>query len=90
MTFVVVSGAFIASICGVIIADYFIVRRQRISLRALYASGPEDPMRFSGGINIAALVAAAAGSVFYLWVYNPITLDTQPFFNTRPRRFQQS
>ncbi|MGO1570463.1 MAG: purine-cytosine permease family protein [Canibacter sp.] len=80
MTFVVVSGAFIASICGVIIADYFIVRRQRISLRALYASGPEDPMRFSGGINIAALVAAAAGSVFYLWVYNPITLDTQPFF----------
>ena len=80
MTFVVVSGAFIAAICGVIIADYFVVRRQRVPLRALYASGADDPMRFTGGVNVAALVSVAAGSGFYLWVYNPITLETQPFF----------
>ena len=80
MTFVVVSGAFIAAICGVIIADYFVARRQRAPLRALYASGPDDPLRFTGGVNIAALVSVVAGSAFYLWVYNPITLETQPFF----------
>lgn len=80
MTFVVVSGAFIASLCGVIIADYFFLRRQVVPLRALYASGPEAPLRFSGGVNIAALVSVAVGSVFYLWVYNPITLETQPLF----------
>ncbi|MGO3148348.1 MAG: purine-cytosine permease family protein [Leucobacter sp.] len=80
MTFVVISGAFIAALCGVIIADYFVVRHQRISLRALYASGADDPMRFTGGVNIAALASAAIASVFYLWVYNPITLETQPFF----------
>lgn len=80
MTFVVVSGAFIAAICGVIIADYFIVRRQRLPLRALYATGAQDPLRFTGGVNIAALVAVAAASAFYLWAYNPITLETQPFF----------
>lgn len=80
MTFVVISGAFIAAICGVIIADYFIVRRQSVPIRALYASGSEDPLRFTGGINVAALLSVAAGSVFYLWVYNPITLETQPFF----------
>jgi NCS1 family nucleobase:cation symporter-1 len=80
MTFVVVSGAFIAAICGVIIADYFIVRRQRLPLRALYASGAQDPLRFTGGVNLAALVSVAAASAFYLWVYNPITLETQPFF----------
>lgn len=80
MTFVVVSGAFIAALCGVIIADYFIVRRQRVPIRALYASGADDPMRFTGGVNVAALVSVAAASVFYLWVYNPVTLATQPFF----------
>ncbi|WP_282826071.1 purine-cytosine permease family protein [Gulosibacter sediminis] len=80
MTFVVVSGAFITPICGVIIADYFIVRRQRVNLRALYASGSEDPMRFTGGVNIAALAAVVVSAIFYLWIYNPITLETQPFF----------
>ncbi|MBK0421550.1 cytosine permease [Leucobacter sp. CSA2] len=80
MTFVVISGAFIAAICGVIIADYFILRRQVVPLRALYASGPEDPLRFTGGVNIAALVSVAVSSVFYLWVYNPITLETQGIF----------
>lgn len=81
MTFVVISGAFIAALCGVIIADYFILRRQVVPLRALYASGPSDPLRFTGGVNIAALVAVAISSAFYLWVYNPITLETQPMFS---------
>ncbi|UTX53690.1 purine-cytosine permease family protein [Leucobacter aridicollis] len=80
MTFVVVSGAFIAAICGVIIADYFILRRQVVPLRALYASGRQDPLRFSSGVNIAAIAAVIIASAFYLWVYNPITLETQPLF----------
>lgn len=81
MTFVVISGAFIAAICGVIIADFFIMRRQSVPLRALYASGAADPLRFTGGVNIAALVSVAISSAFYLWVYNPITLDTQTIFS---------
>lgn len=80
MTFVVISGAFIAALCGVIIADYFIFRKQVVSVRSLYASGREDPLRFTGGVNIAALVAVAISSAFYLWIYNPITLETLPIF----------
>lgn len=80
MTFVVVSGSFIAALCGVIIADYFILRKQAIPLRALYASGSNDPLRFTGGVNIAALASVVIASLFYLWVYNPITLETQPIF----------
>jgi NCS1 family nucleobase:cation symporter-1 len=80
MTFVVLGGAFIAALCGVIIADYFILRRQHVSLRGLYASGSDDPYRFHGGINIASLLAVAVSASFYLWVYNPITLETQPMF----------
>ena len=81
MTFVVISGAFIAALCGVIIADYFILRRQVVPLRALYASGADDPLRFTGGVNIAALASVAIASAFYLWVYNPITLETQAIFS---------
>jgi NCS1 family nucleobase:cation symporter-1 len=81
MTFVVLGGAFIAALCGVIIADYFILRRQHVSLRGLYASGANDPYRFHGGINIASLLAVAVSATFYLWVYNPITLETQPMFS---------
>ncbi|MGR4011150.1 purine-cytosine permease family protein [Leucobacter sp. 1207-22] len=80
MTFVVISGVFIAALCGVIIADFFIVRRQVVPLRALYASGPQDPLRFTGGVNIAALLAVVVASAFYLWMYNPITLETQGLF----------
>ncbi|MEJ6489894.1 cytosine permease [Leucobacter sp. USCH14] len=80
MTFVVISGAFIAAICGVIIADYLILRRQNVPMRALYASGPEDPLRFTGGVNLAAMLSVAVASIFYLWVYNPITLETLPIF----------
>lgn len=80
MTFVVLSGVFIAALCGVIIADYFVLRRQRVLVRELYAHGKDDPLRFTGGVNISALFAVAAASVFYLWVYNPITLAAQPFF----------
>ena len=80
MTFVVISGAFIAALCGVIIADYFIFRKQVVPVRSLYGSGKTDPMRFTGGINIAAMVALVASSAFYLWIYNPITLETLPLF----------
>ncbi|WP_010203967.1 purine-cytosine permease family protein [Salinibacterium sp. PAMC 21357] len=80
-TFVIISGAFVAAICGVIIADYFLLRRQRIQLRALYASGTGAPFRFHGGLNIAAMIAIAASATFYFWVYNPITLETQPMFS---------
>ena len=81
MTFVVVSGAFIAAICGVIIADYFIMRRQTVALRPLYDTSAKGMYRFTFGINIPALVSVAVSSGFYLWVYNPITLETQPFFS---------
>ena len=49
-------------------------------LRALYTEGKDDPMRFTGGVNIAALVSVAVSAAFYLWIYNPITLETLPLF----------
>lgn len=79
--FVTLSGAFLAAMCGAIIADYFILRKQRIDLAELYAAGPESAYHLPGGVNWAGLGAVVVGSVFYLWLYNPVTLETQPAFN---------
>lgn len=80
MTFIVICGAFIAALCGVIIADYFVLRRQVVPLRALYATGPEAPLRFTGGVNLAAMASVILATAFSFWMYNPITLETQPLF----------
>ncbi|GAB3270628.1 purine-cytosine permease family protein [Arthrobacter pigmenti] len=81
VVFVTLSGAFLAAMCGAIIVDYFILRKQRIDLAELYAPGKDSAYHLPGGVNWAGLAAVAAGSGFYLWIYNPVTLDTEPAFN---------
>ncbi|WP_458116612.1 purine-cytosine permease family protein [Arthrobacter sp. D2-10] len=79
--FVTLSGAFLAAMCGAIIADYFILRKQRIDLADLYAPGSSSAYHLPGGVNWAGMGAVVLGAAFYLWLYNPITLETQPAFN---------
>ncbi|GAB3264741.1 hypothetical protein GCM10027562_29490 [Arthrobacter pigmenti] len=79
--FVTLSGAFLAAMCGAIIVDYFILRKQRIDLAELYAPGAASVYHLPGRVNWAGMAAVAAGSGFYLWIYNPVTLDTEPAFN---------
>ncbi|MBO9712557.1 NCS1 family nucleobase:cation symporter-1 [Sphingomonas sp.] len=52
-------GALLGPIAGILIADYWIVRRARIDVDALYRAG--GAYRYRGGWNPAALVAFAAG-----------------------------
>ena len=80
LLFVTLTGAFLSAVCGTVIADYFILRKQRISLKAIYAPGKESAYHFHGGFNLAAVLSSAAGSIVYLWLYNPTTLETQEIF----------
>ncbi|HEX2317323.1 MAG TPA: cytosine permease [Thermomonospora sp.] len=81
LVFVTWSGAFLAAIAGTVIADYFVLRRQRIDLRGLYEPGAASPYHFSGGVNVAGLVSTGLGALVYVLLYNPQTLDTQPAFD---------
>jgi len=81
MIFVSVSGAFLTAICGVAVADYFVLRKQRVDLRELHLGQRGTLYAFAGGINWAGLIALVAGAAFYLWLYNPITLETQAVFS---------
>ncbi|MGH3358314.1 MAG: purine-cytosine permease family protein [Nocardioidaceae bacterium] len=81
LLFVTWTGAFLAAICGTVIADYFVLRRERIDLRGLYAHGAESPYRFTAGFNLAGLLSTALGATSYVLLYNPQTLETRPAFN---------
>ncbi|SEG94383.1 nucleobase:cation symporter-1, NCS1 family [Thermomonospora echinospora] len=81
LVFVTWSGAFLAAIAGTVIADYFVLRRQRLQLRGLYEPGKASPYHFSGGFNVAGLVSTGLGAVVYVVLYNPQTLATKPAFD---------
>ena len=70
-------GVAFAPLCGIQIVDYFVLRRRRIDIRALYADHPGQPYYFWRGVNPAALLALAAGCATYITLLNPLTYSSR-------------
>ena len=70
-SFVNAIGSTMGPIFGVIMVDYYLIRKAQINVPALYKEDGE--FRFQGGWNIRALVAGGIGAVFssILPVYGP-------------------
>ena len=58
-TWLIGYGALLGPVAGIMIADYFIVRKQQIDVDALYVRG--GPYEYSKGINWIAMLALALG-----------------------------
>ena len=58
-TWLIAYGALLGPIGGILIADYFVYRRTKLNVRALYM--PNGEYRFTNGFSIVALVAFVAG-----------------------------
>jgi NCS1 nucleoside transporter family len=57
-------GNVAAPLTGAILADYLVLKRARIDVGALF--DPAGPYRYAGGVNVAAVLAVAAGvGVYY-------------------------
>lgn len=64
--FLGVMGALLGPLFGVVAADYWLVRRGRIDVPALYRDDPDGPYHYRHGVNpraVAAFVPAAAVAV---------------------------
>lgn len=72
-TFLAFIGLGFAPLCGIQIADYYLLRRRHINVRGLFVGGEGKPYHFWGGVNPAAILAMAAGVGTYLYLLNPIT-----------------
>jgi NCS1 family nucleobase:cation symporter-1 len=72
-SFLAFLGVLFAPLCGIQIADYFLLRRRRVDVRALYLAGRDAPYRYWGGLNPAAIAGMAAGFAAYVYLLHPLT-----------------
>jgi nucleobase:cation symporter-1, NCS1 family len=73
-------GVAFAPLCGIQIADYYLVRRRHLDIRAMFDRSPGSPYYFWAGINPAAIVAMIVGCSTYIYLLNPVTYDShEPF-----------
>ena len=75
-SFLALIGVAFAPLCGIQIADYYVVRRRRINIHAIYLGGQGSPYFFWSGVNPAAVVALAAGCASYISLLNPLTYES--------------
>jgi nucleobase:cation symporter-1, NCS1 family len=62
--FVSIFGAALGPMFGIMVADFYLVKRQQVVLEDLYSMSPDRSLYFEGGWNRMALVAlAVAGSI---------------------------
>ncbi len=80
-TFLAFIGVGFAPLCGIQIADYYLLRKRRISARGLFAGDAASPYRFWGGFNIASLAGMAAGVGTYLYLLDPISYASHSPFD---------
>jgi nucleobase:cation symporter-1, NCS1 family len=78
--FLALIGVSFAPLCGIQIVDYFVLRRRRLDIRALYTDRPGGSYAFWGGVNPAALVALAAGCATYVALLNPLSYRSSAWY----------
>ncbi|WP_435104581.1 NCS1 family nucleobase:cation symporter-1 [Arhodomonas sp. AD133] len=69
--FVNTLGAVLAPFYGIIVADYYVVKRRRVDVQALFSADPDDIYHYVRGWNRNALIAFALSAVFSIasvWV----------------------
>ncbi len=79
-TFLAFLGVCFGPVCGIQVVDYFILRKQRLDVGALYDERPGSAYRYWGGINPIGLVAFAAGVVAYIYLLDPVTYESRAPF----------
>lgn len=66
--FILYYSAFFGPILGVMLADYYLVRRGQLDVPGLYVTGPDSPHWYHRGFNIAGLLATfIPGLITMVW-----------------------
>jgi NCS1 family nucleobase:cation symporter-1 len=77
LTFMYLLGLVFAPICGIQIVDYYVFRRQKLDVPALYDYTPSGKYHFWLGINWVAFIAAAVGFLVYWVLLDPVTYENR-------------
>ena len=82
--FLAYNGTMYAPISGILFADYFFLRGQKLNLRALFEGDPSGEYYYHRGYNWLALGSLVLGQFLYVFLYNPITGETHPLAEYAP------
>jgi len=82
--FLAYNGTMYAPISGILFADYFFLRKQKLNLRALFEDDPSGEYYFHRGFNWLALGSLVLGQVVYIVMYNPISGEIHQLSNFIP------
>jgi len=69
--FVNTLGAILAPVYGIMITDYYLIKKQQVDLQQLYSADPAGAYYYQGGWNQRALIAFAVAAIFSIasvWV----------------------
>ena len=61
--FVSIFGAVLGPMFGIMVADYYLVKRQHVAVDDLYTMSPSGSLHYDGGWNRSALIALAVSGV---------------------------
>lgn len=61
-TWLIGYSALLGPVAGILIADYFVIRRRTLNVDALYSADPKDEYYYSNGVNRAAIGAVVVGA----------------------------
>jgi NCS1 family nucleobase:cation symporter-1 len=74
-----VSVAF-SPICGIQLADYYLLRRRHLSIRGIYDERPQGDYFYRKGLNWVAICSFTVGIGVYTYLLNPLTYSShQPY-----------
>jgi len=82
--FLAYNGTMHAPVGGILIVDYFFLRKQRLHLRSIFERDPSGQYYYAKGFNILALSCIVIGQVTYFLVYNPFTTETSAVMRFMP------
>jgi len=82
--FLAYNGTMYAPISGILFADYFFLRKQKINLRALFEADPSGEYYYHRGFNWLALGSLLLGQFLYIFLYNPYSGKIHPLAQYAP------
>ena len=82
--FLAYNGTMHAPVGGILLVDYFFLKKQRLHLRSIFEAAPTGLYYYWKGFNVLALGCIVIGQLAYFLVYNPFTDEAHALFRFLP------
>jgi NCS1 family nucleobase:cation symporter-1 len=79
MSWLSYNGVMFVGVTGIVLVDYYVLRKERLDVAHLFATG-RSKYQFWGGFNWIAIVITFASTWGYLKLYDPVTGAMNPWF----------